>query len=110
MTHPVDPGRPAAGPSEQSEPSDLGAAPAEDLAALSFEAAMAELEAIVRKLEGGQGALEDSIRDYERGSQLRAHCAGKLREAQLTIERIHRAADGTPEARPDTALPTESAS
>lgn len=91
---------------------DPGPAPAgaDDIAQLSFEAAMAELEAIVRKLEGGQGALEDSIKDYERGAALRAHCAAKLSEAQLTIERINRAADGTVESRPDPELSPEGGS
>ena len=110
MTHPSDPGRPPAVGSAEPSGSAEDATRFEDIAGLSFEAAMAELEAIVRKLEGGQGALEESVRDYERGSRLRAHCAGKLREAQLTIERIHQAADGSLEGRPDPTPPPESGS
>ena len=60
---------------------------------LSFEAAMAELEAVVRKLEGGQVALEESIALYERGAALRAHCDARLRAAEERIEMI-RAAEG----------------
>ena len=102
MTQSSDPGR------DNPATAEAGERPDGDVGTLSFEAAMAELEAIVRKLEGGQGALEDSIRDYERGAQLRVHCAGKLREAQLTIERINRAADGSIESRPDPELETGS--
>ena len=60
---------------------------------LGFEAAMAELEAVVRKLEGGQVALEESIALYERGAALRAHCDARLRAAEERIEMI-RAAEG----------------
>ena len=41
---------------------------------LSFEDALAELERIVRGLEGGQQKLEDAIAAYERGAKLRRHC------------------------------------
>ncbi|MFZ9133057.1 MAG: exodeoxyribonuclease VII small subunit [Gemmobacter sp.] len=65
----------------------------EAIEGLSFEAAMAELEAVVRKLEGGQVALEESIALYERGAALRAHCDARLRAAEERIEMI-RAAEG----------------
>ena len=55
---------------------------------LSFEAALAELEAIVQRLERGQLDLEASIRAYERGTALRRHCATKLDEARLRVEKI----------------------
>ena len=59
-----------------------------DVAGLSFEDALAELERIVRGLEGGQQRLEDAISAYERGSTLRRHCESKLREAEMRVERI----------------------
>ena len=65
----------------------------EAIEGLSFEAAMAELEAVVRKLESGQVALEESIALYERGAALRAHCDARLRAAEERIEMI-RAAEG----------------
>ena len=65
-----------------------------DLATLSFEDALAELEGIVRDLEAGQGSLEDAIAGYTRGAALRDHCDRKLREAQTRIETISRRADG----------------
>ncbi len=59
-----------------------------DIAGLSFEKALAELEEIVRKLEEGQVALEESIALYERGAALKAHCEAKLKAAQEKIEKI----------------------
>ena len=67
-----------------------------ELAALPFEAALAELEAIVDKLEKGSVPLEESIRIYERGEALKAHCDRLLREAEMRIEKITLGADGKP--------------
>ena len=68
---------------------------AEDIGALSFEAALAELETIVERLERGDVALEASIEIYQRGSQLRAFCDEKLRNAQMRIEKISDSGAGT---------------
>ena len=59
-----------------------------DLSAMSFEQALAELEKIVAQLERGDVALEESIRMYERGAALKAHCETKLKDAQLKVEQI----------------------
>lgn len=59
-----------------------------DLQHLSFEEALAELEAIVKRLEGGKETLDTAIEDYTRGSALKAHCAKKLNEAKLKVEKI----------------------
>ena len=67
-----------------------------DLAKLPFEAALAELEAIVDKLEKGSVPLEESIRIYERGEALKAHCDRLLREAEMRIEKITLSVDGKP--------------
>jgi exodeoxyribonuclease VII small subunit len=67
---------------------------------LSFETALAELEAIVRDLETGKTSLEDSINAYERGVSLRTHCEKKLREAQAKIEKITVNADGNISVKP----------
>ncbi len=71
-----------------------------DIAAPSFEDALAELEKIVKQLEGGQGKLDDAIKSYERGAFLKRHCETKLREAQAKVEKIVLAADGTPGTKP----------
>lgn len=64
-----------------------------DVSTLSFEAAMAELEEVVRKLESGSVALEESIALYERGALLKAHCDARLRAAEEKVDLI-RARDG----------------
>ncbi len=63
---------------------------------LSFEAAMAELEQVVSRLEQGDVALEDSIKLYERGAELKAHCEEKLKEAEEKVSQITLSADGAP--------------
>lgn len=71
---------------------------AAEIAKLSFEDALRELEEIVRALESGKGKLEDSIKSYERGAALKAHCERKLSEAQARIEKIALGADGAVKA------------
>ena len=51
-----------------------------------FEAALAELDTIVRKLEEGDLALEASLQLYERGVQLTRFCHARLEEAERRIE------------------------
>jgi exodeoxyribonuclease VII small subunit len=72
------------------------AEPEPDLSSLPFEAAIAELEAIVDRLEKGAVALEDSIQLYERGERLKAHCEKLLKNAEMRIEKIALSADGKP--------------
>jgi exodeoxyribonuclease VII small subunit len=67
----------------------------QEISGLSFEDALAELERIVRGLEGGQQKLEDAITAYERGAVLRQHCEGKLAEAEARVQAIVQRADGS---------------
>jgi exodeoxyribonuclease VII small subunit len=62
---------------------------------LNFEAALMELEEIVKSLESGKAPLEESIVAYERGILLKNHCEKKLSEARLKIEKITLSPDGT---------------
>jgi exodeoxyribonuclease VII small subunit len=71
-----------------------------DIAAMSFEDALAELEGIVRRLEGGQVKLDDAIQSYERGAQLKRHCERKLNEAQQRVDRIVIGSDGAVTVEP----------
>lgn len=73
---------------------------ADDIKTLSFEQALQELETIVSRLESGQAPLEDSIRLYERGALLKAHCEQRLEAARLRVEKIVVGAQGTPRAEP----------
>lgn len=69
----------------------------DDIKALNFENALKELESIVEKLESGGAQLEESIKLFERGEQLKVHCGALLSEAQNRIEKITLSADGAPE-------------
>ncbi len=59
-----------------------------DVKAMTFEAALAELETIVARLEGGKAPLAESIAIYERGEALKSHCEGLLKAAEARIEKI----------------------
>lgn len=72
------------------------------IAKLSFEDALAELEKIVRNLEDGKTRLDEAISAYERGAALKRHCEARLREAQLVIEKISIAEDGSVKLSPAT--------
>ena len=75
----------------------------DDIASMSFEDALGELDRIVRGLEGGQQKLEDAIVCYERGSVLRRHCEAKLAEAEMRVAAIVERSDGALEVRPMAA-------
>ena len=64
------------------------------IAELSFEAALKELEGIVKRLEDGEVDLEDSIALYERGQSLKTHCEKKLKSAESRLEKIVQGANG----------------
>ncbi|WP_372893839.1 exodeoxyribonuclease VII small subunit [Rhodosalinus sp.] len=66
------------------------------VAEMSFEEAMRELEAVVTKLERGDVALEDSIRLYERGAELKKRCETKLKEAEEKVAQITLDGQGQP--------------
>jgi len=83
----------------ESDGAQTGAAIPEDIRQLSFEDALAELEAIVQGLEQGKGALDQAISAYERGSALRRHCEAKLKDARERVERISLSTGG-PETQP----------
>lgn len=77
---------------------------AADIAQMSFEEALAELEQIVNRLEAGKGQLDEAIDAYTRGAQLKEHCEKKLREAKARVEKIQvgvTGAEGTEPANLD---------
>jgi exodeoxyribonuclease VII small subunit len=71
-----------------------------DIAGLSFEDALKELEAIVQQLERGQVKLDEAITAYERGALLKRHCEQKLAEAKMKVEKIVFASDGSVSTQP----------
>jgi exodeoxyribonuclease VII small subunit len=68
-----------------------------EIAAMSFEAALAELERIVEGLERGDVPLEKSIEIYERGEALKKHCDALLKAAEARVDKIKLSRDGRPE-------------
>ena len=71
-----------------------------DIATLSFEEALSELEVIVQRLEAGDVSLEESIEIYTRGALLKRHCESKLRAAEEKIEKVVLSPDGRVDSEP----------
>jgi exodeoxyribonuclease VII small subunit len=67
-----------------------------DVAEMSYEVALRELEQIVGKLERGDVDLEESITMFERGAALRDHCDGRLRQAEARVEKLALDSNGAP--------------
>ena len=76
-----------------------------NLAAISFEDALRELEAIVTSLERGDVSLDDAIAAFERGTALKARCQRRLEEARMKVEQIKLPADGTSPVEADSFSP-----
>ncbi len=68
-----------------------------NVAEMSFEDAMRELEKVVSDLERGDVALEDSIKLYQRGAELKKHCEEKLKAAEEKVAQITLGEDGQPD-------------
>lgn len=62
----------------------------------TFEASMARLEQIVRAMERGDVALEESLKLFQEGTELVRNCQKLLDDAQLQIKKIMTAPDGSP--------------
>jgi exodeoxyribonuclease VII small subunit len=79
-----------------------------EIATLSFDDALAELQRVVGELEAGGQPLERSIALYERGVALHERCAKLLAEAQLTVKQLVNRAGGALDAIDvESAGPTE---
>ena len=64
----------------------MGRKRSEALDQLTFEDALAQLEAMVRDLEDGQIGLEESLMKYEQAVRILQQCHGKLQEAEQRIQ------------------------
>ena len=67
-----------------------------DKTSTTFEASMARLEQIVRTMERGDVPLDESLKLFQEGTQLVQTCSKLLDEAQLQIQKVMTAADGSP--------------
>jgi exodeoxyribonuclease VII small subunit len=65
------------------------------MATEKFETALKKLEEIVRKLEGGELPLDDSLKAFEEGVKLAGFCSTKLNEAEKRIDVLNRQKDNT---------------
>lgn len=65
-----------------------------EIAALSFEEAFRELEALVEQMEAGNLPLEETIRLFERGSLLARHCQDLLDKAELKLKLLTESPEG----------------
>ena len=63
----------------------------------TFEASMARLEQIVRAMERGDVALEESLKLFQEGTELVRSCQKLLDEAQLQVKKIMTGPDGSPQ-------------
>ena len=63
---------------------------------MTFEESMARLEQIVRSMERGDVALEESLKLFQEGTDLVRSCQKLLEEAQLQVTKIMTAPDGSP--------------
>ena len=61
-----------------------------DLPPQTFEAALAELEAIVATMEDGQLPLADALAAYKRGAELLQYCQAALKDAQQQVQVLER--------------------
>ena len=68
----------------------------------TFEASMARLEQIVRAMERGDVALEESLKLFQEGTELARACGKQLEDARLQVTKITAAPDGTPREEPFT--------
>lgn len=70
-----------------------------------YEKAIAELQAIVDRLERGEQSLEASLKDYERGVQLEKQCQQALDEAERRIQAIEGASEPPKSAPAEDDIP-----
>ena len=61
----------------------------------TFEEALAQLESVVARLEGGDLPLEEALRTFEDGVRLARVCAGRLEDAEQRVRLLTQAPDGT---------------
>jgi exodeoxyribonuclease VII small subunit len=72
----------------------------DDITGLTYEAALAELDTLITKLEGGSIALEEAIGAFERGTLLAQHCAALLERTEQRVNQLVVGADGGIGERP----------
>ncbi|MBX3363193.1 MAG: exodeoxyribonuclease VII small subunit [Phycisphaeraceae bacterium] len=75
---------------------------------LAFEDALAEIEAIIDRIESGKVGLEQSIAEYERGAKLVKRCREVLQRAELRVQELTGSMPGA-SGRSDSSSPPDEA-
>jgi exodeoxyribonuclease VII small subunit len=73
------------------------------LGKVTFEASLDQLQKAVKKLEGGELSLEDSLRQFEEGVRLTRVCQEYLSTAEQRVEILMKASEGQVEVLPFTS-------
>jgi exodeoxyribonuclease VII small subunit len=71
-----------------------------------FEQSLAELEALVERLERGELPLDEALKTFERGMELTRHCQGSLKAVQQRVEILLKR-NGPPESEPFTGAESQ---
>jgi exodeoxyribonuclease VII small subunit len=79
----------------------------DDISTLTYEVALAELDTLIAKLEGGSIALEEAIGAYERGALLAQHCAALLERTEQRVQQLVVSAGGMTERPLDATTAVE---
>jgi len=91
----------------RTSPPSEAADPSADEAPVDFERSLAELEALVERLEHGDLPLDDALKSFERGVALTRQCQGALKAAQQKVEiLLNNSPNAEPEPFTDNAEPT----
>lgn len=61
---------------------------------IDFEAALAELESLIERMETGELSLEDSLKAFERGVALTRDCQAALKQAELRVQALTESSSG----------------
>ena len=69
---------------------------------LSFEEALAKLEALVESMEAGDVPLADLLDKFQQGNQLLKQCETRLKDAELKIEQLKKGREGVEFAKFET--------
>jgi exodeoxyribonuclease VII small subunit len=80
--------------------------PEDDISTLTYEVALAELDTLITKLEGGSIPLEEAIGAYERGAVLARHCAELLEHTEQRVNQLVVSMGGGMTERPLEAVTT----
>lgn len=69
-----------------------------------FEAALAELEKLVERMESGEQSLEEALKSFQRGIELTRACQQGLKEAEQRVEKLVKQ---TEDAEPEPHSPND---